>query len=52
MNVYFLPKELHEKVATLHLPALGAALTFFAQEHAVHFGFKVEGPFKGEHYRF
>ena len=32
-GVYFLPKQLDEKVAELHFPALGAALTVFAQEH-------------------
>ena len=49
--VYFFPGLLNEKVATLHLPALGAVLTVFAREHAVHVGVKVDGPFKGEHYR-
>ena len=42
-HVCLLPKQLHEKVAILHLPALGAVLTFFAQEHAVHVRVKVEG---------
>ena len=35
-------------VANLHLPALGAVLTVFAQEHAVHIGVKVEGPISRE----
>ena len=32
-GVYLLPKQLDEKVAELHFPALGAALTVFTQEH-------------------
>ena len=32
-SVYLLPKQLDEKVAGLHFPAFGAALTVFAQEH-------------------
>ena len=32
-GVYLLPKQLDEKVAELHFPVLGPALTFFAQEH-------------------
>ena len=51
-HVYILPKQLHEKVATLHLPALGAVLTVFAQEHAVHVRVKVEGSFKSGDYRY
>ena len=44
-DVYNLPKELHdEKVATFHLPVLGAALTVLTQEHTVSRGFKVEDP--------
>ena len=41
--------ELDEEVATLQLPALGALLTVFAEEHADSIVFMVEGPFKGEH---
>ena len=48
----FLAGELDEKVATLHLPALGVTLTVFSQEHAVRIGFKVEFRFRSEHYRF
>ena len=49
-----LPKELDaaEKVATLHLIALGSVRTLFSQEHADYLGVKVEGPFKVGHYRF
>ena len=38
-----------EKMARLHLFALGAELTVFAREHADYTGVKVEGPFKGGH---
>merc|ERR1719321_1083425 len=46
-DVYLLPKELDEKVARLHLPALGANLTTLSKEQADYIGVKVEGPFKG-----
>ena len=42
-HVYLFPRQLDEKVAVLHLPALGSVLTFFAKEHAVHVRVKVEG---------
>merc|ERR1711861_76687 len=51
-EVYLLPKELDEKVARLHLPALGASLTTLTKEQADYIGVKVEGPFKGPHYRY
>ena len=41
-----LPKELEEKVATLHLPVLGAMLAVFSEEHADISGVKVEGIFR------
>ena len=47
-----LPEELDEKVATWHLPSLGAGLTVFTQEHADSIGSKVGDTFKGEHYRY
>ena len=47
-----LPEELDEKVATWHLPSLGAGLTIFTQEHADSIGSKVGDTFKGEHYRY
>merc|ERR1712064_48411 len=46
-EVYLLPKELDEKVAKLHLPALGAELTVLTQEQADYIGVKVESPFQG-----
>merc|ERR1712096_525879 len=51
-QVYLLPKELDEKVARLHLPALGAQLTKLTKEQADYIGVKVDGPFKGENYRY
>merc|ERR1712039_931532 len=51
-DVYLLPKELDEKVAALHLPALGAELTVLSKEQADYIGVKVGGPYKGNHYRY
>merc|ERR1712078_756121 len=51
-QVYLLPKELDEKVARLHLPALGANLTTLSQEQADYIGMKVEGPYKPDTYRY
>merc|ERR1711907_161526 len=51
-DVYLLPKELDEKVAKLHLPALGANLTVLSKEQADYIGVPVTGPFKGNHYRY
>merc|ERR1711903_345902 len=43
-DVFLLSKELDEKVARLHLPALGAQLTTLTQEQADYIGVKVDGP--------
>jgi adenosylhomocysteinase len=51
-DVYLLPKDLDEKVARLHLPALGAHLTTLSKEQADYIGVKVEGPYKGSAYRY
>merc|ERR1712139_416678 len=51
-DVYLLPKELDEKVARLHLPALGAVLTTLSKEQADYIGVGAAGPFKGSHYRY
>merc|ERR1711865_1358046 len=51
-EVYLLPKALDEKVARLHLPALGANLTVLSKEQAVYIGVKAEGPFKRDTYRY
>merc|ERR1712216_718541 len=51
-NVYLLPKALDEKVARLHLPALGAEMTTLTKEQADYIGVSAEGPFKPETYRY
>jgi adenosylhomocysteinase len=51
-QVYVLPKHLDEKVARLHLDALGARLTELTPEQAAYIGVSVEGPYKSEHYRY
>merc|ERR1739845_249961 len=51
-DVYLLPKELDEKVARLHLPALGANLTTLSQAQADYIGVKVGGPYKPSTYRY
>jgi adenosylhomocysteinase len=51
-KVYLLPKELDEEVARLHLDQLGAKLTKLSEKQAKYIGVKVEGPFKGEAYRY
>ncbi|GAA2456331.1 adenosylhomocysteinase [Agromyces soli] len=50
--VYVLPKHLDEKVARLHLDALGVELTELTPEQAAYIGVPVEGPYKVEHYRY
>jgi adenosylhomocysteinase len=51
-GVYTLPKHLDEKVARLHLDALGARLTELTKEQADYIGVPVEGPYKPDHYRY
>jgi adenosylhomocysteinase len=51
-QVYVLPKRLDEKVARLHLGALGARLTELSPEQAAYIGVPVEGPYKSDHYRY
>ncbi|MCU4298653.1 adenosylhomocysteinase [Brevibacterium permense] len=51
-SVHRLAKELDEKVARLHLPALGAKLSELSKEQAEYIGVDVAGPFKPEHYRY
>ena len=51
-QVYVLPKHLDEKVARLHLDALGAKLTELSPDQAAYIGVPVEGPFKSDHYRY
>jgi adenosylhomocysteinase len=51
-DVYRLPKHLDEKVAKIHVEALGGELTKLTKEQAEYIGVDVEGPFKPEHYRY
>ncbi|MGW3711599.1 adenosylhomocysteinase [Streptomyces albogriseolus] len=51
-GVYVLPKHLDEKVARLHLDALGVKLTTLRPDQAEYIGVKVEGPYKSDHYRY
>jgi adenosylhomocysteinase len=52
IGVYVLPKHLDEKVARLHLDALGVRLTTLRPDQAAYIGVKVEGPYKSDHYRY
>ncbi|MDS1272668.1 adenosylhomocysteinase [Lipingzhangella sp. LS1_29] len=51
-DVYMLPKHLDEKVARLHLDALGVELTRLTKEQAEYIGVDVDGPYKLDHYRY
>ena len=51
-EVYMLPKKLDEKVARLHLNALGVKLTELTKDQADYLGVPVDGPFKADHYRY
>jgi adenosylhomocysteinase len=51
-EVHVLPKHLDEKVARLHLDALGVELTELNAEQAAYIGVPVEGPYKSDHYRY
>jgi adenosylhomocysteinase len=52
VGVYVLPKHLDEKVARLHLVALGVKLTELTPQQADYLGIPVEGPYKSDHYRY
>ncbi|HVS67910.1 MAG TPA: adenosylhomocysteinase [Mycobacteriales bacterium] len=52
VGVYVLPKHLDEKVARLHLDALGVKLTTLTKEQADYIGVPVEGPYKSDAYRY
>jgi adenosylhomocysteinase len=52
IGVYTLPKHLDEKVARLHLDALGVKLTTLTKDQADYIGVPVEGPYKPDHYRY
>jgi adenosylhomocysteinase len=51
-KVYVLPKHLDEKVARLHLDALGVHLTTLTAEQADYIGVPVTGPYKPDSYRY
>jgi adenosylhomocysteinase len=51
-KVYVLPKHLDEKVARLHLDALGVILTTLSKEQAEYIGVPVDGPYKPDSYRY
>ena len=51
-EVYRLPKHLDEKVARIHVEALGGSLTKLTKEQAEYIGVDVDGPYKPEHYRY
>jgi adenosylhomocysteinase len=52
VGVYVLPKHLDERVARLHLDALGVKLTELRKEQADYIGVPLEGPYKSDHYRY
>lgn len=52
IGVYRLPKELDEKVAAVHVAALGAKLTKLTDAQATYLGVSKDGPFKADHYRY
>jgi adenosylhomocysteinase len=51
-DVYMLPKILDEKVAKVHVLALGGELTKLTKDQAEYIGVDVEGPYKPNHYRY
>ncbi|HCZ48228.1 MAG TPA: adenosylhomocysteinase, partial [Gammaproteobacteria bacterium] len=51
-RVYVLPKQLDEKVASLHLKQIGAELTRLSPKQAAYIGVAADGPYKPEHYRY
>ncbi len=52
LGVHTLPKHLDEKVARLHLDALGVKLTTLRKDQADYIGVPVDGPYKPDHYRY
>jgi adenosylhomocysteinase len=52
IGVHVLPKRLDEKVARLHLAALGVELTELTPAQAAYIGVPVDGPYKVDHYRY
>jgi adenosylhomocysteinase len=52
IGVHILPKHLDEKVASMHLAALGVELTKLSNDQARYIGVAPQGPFKVDHYRY
>lgn len=52
VGVHRLPKELDEKVAAIHVEALGGNVTKLTPDQAEYLGLSINGPLKGEHYRY
>jgi len=52
IGVYVLPKHLDEKVARLHVEALGAKLTELTPDQSAYLGIPVTGPYKSDQYRY
>jgi adenosylhomocysteinase len=52
LGVHVLPKYLDERVARLHLDALGVRLTELSKEQAEYIGVPVEGSYRPDHYRY
>ena len=52
IGVYILPKHLDEKVARLHLNALGVELTQLSKDQSRYIGVETQGPYKPDHYRY
>jgi adenosylhomocysteinase len=52
LGVHVLPKQLDERVARLHLDALGVRLTELSKEQATYIGVPIDGPYKPDHYRY
>jgi adenosylhomocysteinase len=52
LGVHVLPKHLDEKVARLHLDALGVRLTALTKEQSSYIGVPIDGPYKPDHYRY
>jgi adenosylhomocysteinase len=51
-KVYVLPKHLDEKIARVHVEALGAHLTTLRNDQAEYINVQVAGPYKADHYRY
>jgi adenosylhomocysteinase len=52
VGVYLLPKELDEKVARLHVEALGGKISKLSKDQAEYLGLNINGPYKPAHYRY